>query len=66
MECRFVQLTFSGKMAASNFTLSAWKTHYAWYDEDSSFSSSNSTLDAVYNLCRYTLDAASLDTYTDR
>ena len=28
MECRFVQLTFSGQMAQSDFQLSAWKTHY--------------------------------------
>ena len=36
-----------------------------WYDDDSHFQSSNSTLDAVWELSRYTLDAASLDTYTD-
>jgi hypothetical protein len=65
MECRFVQLTFSGAMALDGFTLTAWKTHYAWYEEDSHFASSNATLDAVWDLCRYTLDAASLDSYTD-
>ena len=65
MECRFVQLTFSGSMELSGFTLTAWKTHYPWYDEDSHFSSSNATLNAVWELCRYTLDGASLDTYTD-
>ena len=65
MECRFVTLAFSGTMALSDFTLSAWKTHYQWYEEDSQFSSSNATLDAVFELCRYTVDAASLDTYTD-
>ena len=65
MECRFVQLTFSGSMDLSGFTLTAWKTHYPWYDEDSHFSSSNATLNAVWELCRYTLDGASLDTYTD-
>ena len=43
-----MQLTFSGSMALDGFTLSAWKTHYAWYDEDSSFTSSNATLDAVW------------------
>ena len=65
MECRFVQLTFSGSMALDGFELTAWKTHYPWYDGDSHFSSSNATLDAVWELCRYTLEAASLDTYTD-
>ena len=62
MECRFVSLTFSTPV---QFTLSAWAVHYPWAEEDSSFSSSNSTLDAVYNLCRYTLHGAALDTYTD-
>ena len=65
MECRFVQLTFSGSMDVDGFTLTAWKTHYPFYEEDSHFSSSNATLDAVWELCRYTLDGASLDTYTD-
>jgi len=64
MECRFVTLTFTGN-APSKFTLSAWKTHYRWYEEDSSFSSSNATLNAVWELSRYTVNAASLDTYTD-
>lgn len=64
MECRFVSLTFTGA-APSNFTLGAWKTHYKWDEADSSFTSSNATLNAVWELCRYTLDAASLDTYTD-
>jgi hypothetical protein len=57
-----VSLTFSG-VAPTNFTLTAWKTHYQWYEGDSSFSSSNATLNAVWELCRYTLEAASLDTY---
>jgi hypothetical protein len=65
MECRFVSLAFSGAMGLSGFTLSAWKTHYPWYAADSEFSSSNATLDAVFELSRYTLEAASLDTYTD-
>jgi len=63
MECRFVSLTFSN--LPSNFTLSAWKVHYKWDETDSYFTSSNATLNAVWELSRYTLDAASLDTYTD-
>ena len=64
MECRFVSLTFSGT-PPTNFTLTAWKTHYQWYEEDSAFSSNNATLNAVWELCRYTLEAASLDTYVE-
>ena len=64
MECRFVKLQFSG-VAPTNFTLSAWKVHYKWDEEDSMFASSNSTLNAVFELARYTLEAASLDTFTD-
>jgi hypothetical protein len=62
MECRFVTLAFSGVMGIGGFTLSAWKVHYPWYDGDSHFSSSNATLNAVFELSRYTLEAASLDT----
>ena len=67
MECRFVSVTFSGGAAGppKEWTLSAWKVHYPWVESDSSFTSSNATLNAVWDLCRYTLDAASLDTYTD-
>ena len=63
MECRFVRLTFSAP--APSFTLNGWRASYPWYEEDSMFSSSNATLDAVYDLCRYTVFSAALDTYTD-
>ena len=63
MECRFVALTFSG--TAPDFTLSAWVVNYPWAEEDSTFTSSNATLNAVWELCRYTVHAAALDTYTD-
>lgn len=64
MECRFVAMTFAGP-APKNFTLSAWKVHYEWDTADTHFNSSNATLNAVWELSRYTLQAASLDTYTD-
>ena len=64
MECRFISLAFSG-VAPSDFSVGAWKTHYPYDPSDSQFSSSNATLNAVFELCRYTLEAASLDTYTD-
>ena len=63
MECRFVRLDFSAPAPA--FSLSAWQVSYPWVETDSAFSSDNATLDAVYDLCRYTLYGVSLDTYTD-
>ena len=63
MECRFVSLDFSAAPAA--FTLSGWQVSYPWVETDSAFASDNATLDAVYDLCRYTVHAAALDTYTD-
>ena len=65
MECRFVSLTFSagkagGKAAPSNFTLSAWKVHYPWYPADTSFTSSNATLNAIWELSSYTLEGRPL------
>ena len=39
--------------------------HYPYDHSESRFSSSNATLDAVWELSRYTLEAASMDTYTD-
>ena len=68
MECRFVNIEFSapgGAAAPAHWALGAWKVHYPWVESDSSFTSSNATLNAVWELCRYTLHAASLDTYTD-
>ena len=39
--------------------------HYLWDPHDTHFTSSSETLNAVWELSRYTLEAASLDTYTD-
>jgi len=64
MECRWVNLTFSPQ-APKHFRLSAWKVHYLWDEADSYFSSSSVTLNEVWELSRYTLQAAVLDTYTD-
>lgn len=65
MECRFVDVQFSGAAPPAKWILSAWKVHYPYVQTDSSFTSSNPTLNAVFELSRYTLEAASLDTYTD-
>lgn len=50
---------------ASDFEIGAWVVQAPYVDEDSSFNSSNETLNRVWELCRYTLQAAVLDTYTD-
>lgn len=66
VECRFVSLTFGmGNITSPSFSLSAWRVNYPWVDSESSFTSSNATLNAVYDLCRYTLYSAAIDTYTD-
>ena len=65
MECRFASFVFGGTSAPSNFSVSAWKVQYPYDPSDSHFSSSSPMLNAVFELCRYTLEAASLDTYTD-
>jgi len=64
MECRFASFNFTTNVP-SKFSVSAWTVHYPWNETDSYFTSSNATLNEVWNLARYTLDAASLDTYTD-
>jgi hypothetical protein len=65
MECRWVSVIFNGTAAPSNFSVSAWQVQYPYDQSDSHFNSSSSMLNAVFELCRYTLEAASLDTYTD-
>ena len=38
---------------------------YEWNAQDSHFESDNATLNAVWELNRYTVQAANLDTFTD-
>ena len=45
--------------------LHAWMVQCDYDPTDSHFSSSNSTIDAVWELCRYTLQAGVLDIFTD-
>jgi alpha-L-rhamnosidase len=47
------------------FKLHASVLRYPWAEDDSAFASSSDVLRAVYDLCRYTTKATSLDTYTD-
>jgi hypothetical protein len=49
----------------ANWTVSAWRAQYPYDPRDSHFESDNATLDAVFELCRYTLEAGVLDTYSD-
>lgn len=63
MECRWASLSFSGSVP--EFRLSAWKVHYPWREEESSFSCSDEVLQAVWELSRYTLKAGSLGDFSD-
>jgi len=65
MECRFVSLNFSSPVQEKDFVLSAWKVNYKYDEADTSFTSSDELLNKIWELSRYTLEAASLDTYTD-
>ena len=64
MECRFVELNTT-MITNEVIELEAWVIRYPYISSDSSFRSDNSTLNAVWELARYTLEATSLDTYTD-
>ena len=68
MEFRFGSLTFANSTVPSrlkDFQLRVRTVRYPWVDTDSAFTSSSPVLNAVYDLCRYTTKATSLDTYTD-
>ena len=44
------------------FSLTAWTVAYPYFDGDSFFNSSDSTLNAVWKLCQHTIRVTSLDT----
>ena len=60
-------LSFDNASAAAHiqFDVRASVVRYPWVDTHSAFESSSTVLNAVYSLCRYTLKATSLDTFTD-
>ena len=64
MEFRYVNLVFDGE-APAHFNLSAWQTTYEWDEQDSFFTCSNATLQSVWDLNQYTVQAGLLDTFTD-
>ena len=47
------------------FTLNRWSVLYPFVESDSSFTSSNSMLDRIWDLCKTTMKMTSLDTFTD-
>jgi hypothetical protein len=53
------------RSGALELDLAAWRVNYPWRDGDSHFSSSDSTLNAVWQLAADTLRFTSLDTATD-
>ena len=62
---RYAQLTFLDAPAPPDLRVGAWAVAYDWVASDTSFESSNATLDMVWRLCAKTLRFAVLDTYTD-
>lgn len=64
MEFRYVNIYFDSAPPV-DFNLSAWQASYEWNDEDSSFTCSNATLQAVWDLNKYTMKYAVLDTFID-
>ena len=67
MEFRFVNvlLDTGSPLSLPDLSLSAWGVQARWAAAETSFNSSNATLNAVFELCRYTLQAGVLETYTD-
>ena len=71
-EFRFVNVVLQqpaggggGGLAFEDLELRAWRVEQEWDEAASAFSSTNATLDAVWELSRWTLRAGLLDTYTD-
>jgi len=62
---RYLAIEWSDSVPTLNFSVGAWGVKYEYVDGDSSFASDNATLDAVYELARWTLDGGVVDTYTD-
>ena len=48
----------------TDFSVSAWTLQYEYERSDSAFVSSDDTLNAVFELARWTLEAGVVDTYT--
>jgi alpha-L-rhamnosidase len=65
MEWRYGEiLNFTGNLEIDD--VHAWVYNYPFDDSLSSFTTSNPELQAVYDLCKYTIKATSLDLLTDR
>ena len=64
---RYVAVRISTELGPppSNFSVGAWGVKYEYVASDSSFASSNATLNAVHELARWTLEGGVVDTYTD-
>jgi hypothetical protein len=65
IEFRYVTLQFSDGAAPSDWGLGAWKVRQPWKASESHFDSDNATLNRVWELCRNTLDAGVIGTFTD-
>ncbi|KAH8076945.1 hypothetical protein JL720_10243 [Aureococcus anophagefferens] len=67
MEFRYVQVdVLAGSFdVATDLDVGAWTAEYPYDAAESSFDSSDATLDGVYELARWTVEAGVLDTFTD-
>ena len=59
------QRVSNSSMSQISYVLTAWRVRYPYREGDAGFRSSNTMLDAVYNLSVNTLRMTSLDTATD-
>lgn len=67
MEFRYlnVLLEAGSTVALAAISVSAWGVSAPWVGSETAFNSSNATLNAVWELSRYTLEAGVVETYTD-
>jgi len=67
MEFRFVNVVLEpgSPLSLPDVALTAWGVRAHWEEGETAFTSSDETLNSVWELCRYTLEAGVLETYTD-
>jgi hypothetical protein len=67
MEFRYVNVVLEpgSPLSLSDVALTAWGVRARWVAAETAFNSSDAMLNDVWELCRYTLEAGVLETYTD-
>ena len=64
IEGRFGELIFNDTITSADFSVGAWVVRQR-YENPAAMNSSDEHLNAVFELCRYTSEATSLDLYAD-